>query len=256
MLEREIKVVIADDNKEFCLLLKDFFEQQEGIKVVGCAHNGIEAIRMIREQTPDVIILDIIMPHLDGLGVLENFVNDGFMDKVKIIVLTAFGQETTTSKAIELGAHYYMLKPFDFNVLTERIRQLFNGKSISPIKQSSGKLDNEVTVTNMMHEVGVPAHVKGYNYLREAILMAIGDVSLLGAITKELYPTIAAKYGSTPTRVERSMRHAIELAWERGNYDAINHLFGYTVNIKSGKPTNSEFVAIIADKLRMEAKAS
>jgi len=256
MLEKKIRIVIADDNKEFCLLLKDFLEQQEGITVVDCAYNGIEAIRIIREQRPDAIILDNIMPHLDGIGVLENLASDGFRDRAKIIVLTAFGQENTTSKALELGAHYYMLKPFDFNVLTERIRQLFNGKSISPIKQSSGKLDNEATVTNMMHEVGVPAHVKGYNYLREAILMAIGDVSILGAITKELYPTIATKYESTPSRVERAMRHAIELAWERGNYDAINHLFGYTVNIKSGKPTNSEFIAIIADKLRIEAKAS
>ena len=256
MLERDIRILVADDNREFCQLLKDFLEQQDGIKVIDCAHNGIEAIRMIREQTPDVVVLDIIMPHLDGLGVLENLISDSFMTSVKIIVLTAFGQEITTSKAIELGAHYYMLKPFDFNVLTERIRQLVNGKSVSQIKLPSGKLDNEAAVTNMMHEVGVPAHVKGYNFLRAAILMTIENVSLLGAITKELYPSIAAKFGSTPTRVERAMRHAIELAWERGNYDAINRLFGYTVNIKSGKPTNSEFIAIIADKLRLEAKAS
>lgn len=257
MLEKEIRVVIADDNREFCLLLKDFLGQQEGIRVVDCAYNGIEAIRMIREQTPDVIILDIIMPHLDGLGVLENLISDGFRDKAKIIVLTAFGQENTTSKAIELGAHYFMLKPFDFNVLTERVRQLVNGNSFSKIKLSSGgKLGIEATVTNIMHEVGVPAHVKGYQYLREAILNAIDDVSILGAITKELYPTIAAKYGTTPSRVERAMRHAIELAWDRGNYDAISRLFGYTINIERGKPTNSEFVAIIADKLRMEAKAS
>lgn len=256
MLEREIRVVIADDNKEFCQLLKDFLEQQEAIKVVDCAHNGIEAIRMLREQKPDVIILDIIMPHLDGLGVLENLVSEGFMDRIKIIVLTAFGQETTTNKAIELGAHYYMLKPFDFNVLTERIRLLVNEKSVSQIKLSSGKLKNESAVTKIMHEVGVPAHVRGYNYLREAILLIIDNVSLIGAITKELYPAIAIKYGSTPSRVERAMRHAIELAWERGNYDAISRLFGYTVNIERGKPTNSEFVAIIADKLRLEAKAS
>ena len=256
MLEREIRVVIADDNREFCQLLKEFLDQQEGIKVVDCAHNGIGAIKMIREQTPDVIILDIIMPHLDGIGVLENLVSDYFMNSVKVIVLTAFGQEITTSKSIELGAHYYMLKPFDFNVLSERIRQLVSGKSVFPIMPSSGKLDSEAAVTNMMHEVGVPAHVRGYHFLREAILMTINNVSFLGAMTKELYPTIAAKYDSTPSRVERAMRHAIEIAWERGNYDAISRLFGYTVNIKSGKPTNSEFIAIIADKLRLEVKAS
>jgi len=150
-LEREIRVVIADDNREFCLLLKEFLEQQEGIKVVDCANNGIEAIRMIHEQTPDVIILDIIMPHLDGIGVLENLVSDGFMNRLKIIVLTAFGREIVTSKAIELGAHYYMLKPFDFNVLTERIRQLANGKNVSTIMPPSGKMGSEAAVTNMMH---------------------------------------------------------------------------------------------------------
>lgn len=256
MAERELKVIVADDNREFCLLLKDFLEQQEGIKVIGCVGNGLDAVKMIHEKTPDVVLLDVIMPHLDGIRVLENLTSDGLKDKVKIIVLTAFGQEIVTQKAIELGAHYFILKPFDFNILAERIRQLGNGESLIHKNFSTGKKTMEAAVTNIMHDVGVPAHVKGYNFLREAILMVIKDMNLLGGITKELYPTIAEKYNSTPSRVERAMRHAIEIAWDRGNANEIIRLFGYTVDIERGKPTNSEFVAIVADRLRVEMKAS
>lgn len=252
MAEREIKVIVADDNREFCLLLKDFLEQQDGIKVLGCVGNGLDAVKMIREYNPDVIILDVIMPHLDGIGVLEDLASSDLKDSVKVIVLTAFGQEMVTQKAVELGAHYFILKPFDFNVLAERIRQLGNGESLIHNNFSAGKKNMEAAVTNIMHDVGVPAHVKGYNFLREAILMVIKDMNLLGGITKELYPTIAEKYRSTPSRVERAMRHAIELAWDRGNTNEINRLFGYTIDIERGKPTNSEFVAIVADRLRVE----
>lgn len=257
MIETAIRVLIADDSIEFCELLKEFFSEQKDINLIGYARNGLDALKMIDENNPDVVVLDIIMPHLDGIGVLENLACKGSFTRPKIIMLTACGQEIVTQKAVQLGADYYILKPFDFHVLLERIRQ-HNGKNthrqVSPIKQVS--LDFNVSVTNIIHELGIPAHIKGYHYLREAILMVIKDVGLLGAITKELYPTVATKFNTTHTRVERAIRHAIELAWDRGNVDIKNKFFGHTIDIERGKPTNSEFIAMVADKLRMEAKAS
>ncbi|MDF9408488.1 MAG: Stage 0 sporulation protein A [Pelotomaculum sp. PtaB.Bin013] len=256
MTGKSIRLMIADDNREFCELLKEFINQQEDLDLIGIAYNGLDALQMIRESNPDIIVLDIIMPHLDGIGVLEKLVSDSTFNKPKVIMLTAFGQESVTQKAVELGADYYILKPFDFNVLATRIRQLAEGinvtQYITPVKPKN--LD--VAVTNIIHEMGVPAHIKGYHYLRDAILMVISEVSLLGAVTKELYPMIAMKYQTTPSRVERAIRHAIELAWDRGNVEMMTKFFGYTINLERGKPTNSEFIAMVADKLRIETKVS
>ncbi|MCL6639043.1 MAG: sporulation transcription factor Spo0A [Firmicutes bacterium] len=255
MARNPIGLLIADDNREFCELLKDFISQQEDLHLTGIAYNGLEALEMIRQNSPDVVVLDIIMPHLDGIGVLEKLASSPG-PKPKVIMLTAFGQENVTQKAVELGADYYILKPFDFNVLAARIRQLADGinvaQYIAPVKPKN--LD--VAVTNIIHEMGVPAHIKGYHYLRDAILMVIGEVNLLGAVTKELYPAIAMKFQTTPSRVERAIRHAIELAWDRGNVEMMTKFFGYTINLERGKPTNSEFIAMVADKLRIEAKVS
>jgi len=256
MSEKSIRLLIADDNREFCELLKEFINQQEDLNLTGIAYNGLEALQMIRETNPDIIVLDIIMPHLDGIGVLEKLILEGGVNRPKVIMLTAFGQESVTQKAVELGADYYILKPFDFNVLATRIRQLAEGinvtQYITPVKPKN--LD--IAVTNIIHEMGVPAHIKGYHYLRDAILMVISEVNLLGAVTKELYPMIAMKYQTTPSRVERAIRHAIELAWDRGNVEMMTKFFGYTINLERGKPTNSEFIAMVADKLRIEAKVS
>ncbi|GAV25644.1 sporulation transcription factor Spo0A [Carboxydothermus islandicus] len=260
-----IRIVIIDDNREFCELLKEFINQQEDFFLAGVAHNGVEGLEVISQQKPDIVVLDIIMPHLDGIGVLEKLTEVD--DRPKVILLTAFGQESITQKAVELGADYYILKPFDFSVLAARIRQLAQGTVASkPITASNTtsvlssqlpKTKNlELLVTNIIHEMGVPAHIKGYHYLRDAILMVTKEVNLLGAITKELYPMIAQKYHTTPSRVERAIRHAIELAWDRGNIELINKYFGYTIDVERGKPTNSEFIAIIADRLRLEAKVS
>ncbi|MEG6615918.1 sporulation transcription factor Spo0A [Peptococcaceae bacterium 1198_IL3148] len=252
-----IKVLVADDNRDFCELLKEFIDSQEDLVLSGLAYNGLEALELIEQQKPDVIVLDVIMPHLDGIGVLEKISSNLTSIKPKVIMLTAFGQENITQRAVELGADYYILKPFDFTVLATRIRQLFKGVAgggseyISPVKTKN--LD--VAVTNIIHEMGVPAHIKGYHYLRDAILMVIDDVGLLGAVTKELYPMIAQKYNTTPSRVERAIRHAIELAWDRGNIEMMTKFFGYTINLDRGKPTNSEFIAMVADKLRIEIKA-
>lgn len=259
-LNEEIKIILVDDNKEFCELVKEYLDQQNNMQVIDVAYNGIEGLKLIREHNPDVVILDIIMPHLDGIGVLEELNRQNMIQNQKIIMLTAFGHEEVTQRVVELGANYYIMKPFDLEVLVERIEQLmnpskittnFSGAAIAPRKK-----DISVRITEIMHQIGVPAHIKGYLYLRAAIEMVVKNIELLGAITKELYPLVAKQFNTTPSRVERAIRHAIEVSWERGNIKAINNIFGHSVTTESGKPTNSQFIAKIADKLRLELKAS
>lgn len=251
-----VRVMIADDNKEFCELIREYIEEQADMELVGVAYNGVEVLETIDEAAPDILVLDIIMPHLDGLGVLERLTEKPVNDRPKIIMLTAFGQESITQRVVDLGADYYILKPFNLDTLIERIRQLAGGEYISRPTARARTKSLDLEVTNIIHQIGVPAHIKGYLYLREAIMMVAKDLDLLGAVTKELYPLVAEKYNTTPSRVERAIRHAIEVAWSRGNVDVINNLFGYTIDVNRGKPTNSEFIAIIADKLRVENKAS
>ena len=257
MLKERIKVAFADDNKEFSEIMNEYLSQQPDIEVVGVAYNGEQIISIIEEKKPDVVILDIIMPHLDGIGVLER-INTTGGKRPKIIMLTAFGQETITQRVVELGADYYVLKPFNMEVLVSRIRQLagmITTQRPQVTAQAIKAKSVDVEVTNIIREIGIPAHIKGYQYLRDAIMMIISEIELLGAVTKVLYPMIAEKYSTTPSRVERAIRHAIEVAWNRGNIDMINRLFGYTVKLEKGKPTNSEFMAMIADRLRMEMRA-
>ncbi|QYR19989.1 sporulation transcription factor Spo0A [Paenibacillus sp. sptzw28] len=271
---QKIEVLLADDNREFTNLLSEYISEQNDMAVTGVAYNGEEVLRLLEESRdmPDVLILDIIMPHLDGLGVLERLREMNLPSMPKIIMLTAFGQENITQKAVQLGASYYILKPFDMEILANRIRQLvgnstvvssssssYSGSSVIksnvvPIAKGGKNLD--ANITSIIHEIGVPAHIKGYQYLREAITMVYNNIEILGAITKTLYPAIAEKFKTTPSRVERAIRHAIEVAWTRGNIDSISHLFGYTINISKSKPTNSEFIAMVADKLRIEHKVS
>lgn len=258
-----IKVLIADDNKDFVEILHEYLEKQEDMTVVGDAYNGQETLALIEQKNPDVVVLDIIMPHLDGIGVLEKL-NQMNINRPKIVMLTAFGQEGMTQRAVELGADYFILKPFDLETLSNRVRQLATGAGGSKPVQGSSTVyqpptrtkSMDLEVTNIIHQMGVPAHIKGYQYLRDAILLVINEVNLLGAVTKELYPMIADKYQTTPSRVERAIRHAIELAWDRGNVEMMNKFFGYTINIQRGKPTNSEFIAMVADKLRIGTKVS
>ena len=268
MENSKISVLIADDNKEFCNILNDYLLNQKDMVVTGIANDGLQALDLIQQKNPDLIVLDIIMPHLDGLGVLERLSTMKLNKIPKIIVLSAVGQDKITQNAITLGADYYVVKPFDMEVLTKRIRQMFSNGSIedtnrtiqmvqpeaSRIEVSKDPADLEGEITNIIHEIGVPAHIKGYMYLREAITMVVNDVELLSAVTKELYPSIAKKYNTTASRVERAIRHAIEVAWGRGQVETINKLFGYTVHNDKGKPTNSEFIAMVADKLRLQNK--
>lgn len=263
---KKIKVGIADDNKEFCEILSDFFEKKEDIDIAFVSNDGIKAVENIKKLSPEILILDMVMPHLDGLGVLEMINNIELERYPRTIVLSAVGQEAITQKAISLGAEYYIVKPFNLNILMKRIHQLAGidegrgnkmqyARAIMAGREDRNREELEIEITNIIHEVGVPAHIKGYHYLREAICMVVEDISLLGGVTKELYPAIAQMNNTTPSRVERAIRHAIEVAWNRGKLETIDTLFGYTVQNDKGKPTNSEFIAIIADKLRVERKA-
>jgi len=260
----KIKVVLVDDNKELVIMLENFINAQADMEVVGVAFNGQDCLPLVKDKKPDVLVLDIIMPHLDGLAVLDRL-RGGLVEKIpNVIMLTAFGQEDVTKKAVDLGASYFILKPFDMEHLISNIRQVV-GKGSSITKRNSPSLVSnyenkprnlDASITSIIHEIGVPAHIKGYMYLREAISMVYNDIELLGSITKVLYPDIAKKFNTTASRVERAIRHAIEVAWSRGNIDSISTLFGYTISMSKAKPTNSEFIAMVADKLRLEHKAS
>lgn len=261
----KIRVAVVDDNESTVETLVECLKKDEDIEVVGTAYDGIQALALIRDKEPDVMLLDLIMPKLDGLGVLEkvNHTND-YKRIPYFIVVSAVSTDHITESAFDLGASYYILKPFDTATVLSRIKQL---KQIStphlvvqkrsPILESkpvSMEHNLESDVTNIIHEIGVPAHIKGYQYLRDAIMMSVNDGEMLNSITKLLYPSIAKQHKTTPSRVERAIRHAIEVAWSRGKMDTIDELFGYTVSNGKGKPTNSEFVALIADKIRLEYK--
>ncbi len=258
-----IRILVADDNVEFGEIVSDYLSNSEDIEVVGRAEDGLEAIKLTNELHPDIVILDIIMPHMDGLAVLEHFYKIPTAEKPMFIILSAVGQDKITQQAVSLGAEYYIVKPFDLEILVERIRQLKKGDVL--INRSEGvkmalrpqtikPSSMESRITQIMRDVGVPAHIKGYQYMRDAVLLVIEDLELISSVTKRLYPELARRYKTTPSRVERAIRHAIEVAWTRGQVDTIHDLFGYTINTKKGKPTNSEFIAMIADKLRLEAK--
>ncbi len=270
-----MKILIADDNKDFSDILTEYISRQEDMEVVGVAPNGEVACDLIKSTQPDIVILDVIMPYLDGIGVLERVKTLDIEKRPLFVMLSAVGQDKITERALSLGAEYYIVKPFDMDTLINRIRQLkstgstvrssntlmsnaslntANNGQLPGIKQKAPLSHHnlETEVTSVIHEIGVPAHIKGYQYLRDAIIMVITDMDILNSITKQLYPSIAKNYNTTPSRVERAIRHAIEVAWSRGKMDTIDKLFGYTVNNGKGKPTNSEFIALIADRLRLE----
>ncbi|MBQ8999054.1 MAG: sporulation transcription factor Spo0A [Clostridium sp.] len=283
----KIKVLLSDDSIEFTEMVKEFLGANNAIDVVGVSHNGNDTLRMIELFEPDVLVLDVIMPQLDGLSVLEKLNQQN--SKIKTIMISAVGQDTITSKAISLGADYFFLKPLDFNYLERKIlefggiennstinNKLHNSISISnyhsdiynapsnnvynlPNSKPDLVTDNkslDSTITNLIHKIGIPAHVKGYLYIREAIKLVVDDIHLLGAVTKELYPTIAKIHNTTPTRVERAIRHSIEISWSRGKTEVAESLFGYSSINSMRKPTNSEFIAVISDKIRLESQNS
>ena len=263
-----LKIAIADDNQKILDLLDRVIGMEKDMNLVGKAKNGEEMCQIIKDKQPDVVLLDLIMPKMDGLTVMEKANQDtAITKKPAFIVITAVGQEGITEDAFSLGAYYYIMKPFDNNTLLNRIKYVktnmgrhpaVNNKSSQAPKSNSRiedvKVSLEADVTDMLHDIGIPAHIKGYQYLRAAIMMAVEDMDMLNCITKVLYPTIAKNFQTTSSRVERAIRHAIEVAWSRGQIDILDSLFGYTVSNGKGKPTNSEFIALIADKIRLEYK--
>ena len=257
-----LNVAIADDNQRILDMLETVISMDKELNLVGKAKNGEEMCQIIKDKKPDVVLLDLIMPKMDGLTVMEQVGQDKNVNKRPyFIVVTAVGQERITEDAFNKGANYYIMKPFNNEMLLNRIKSVRKMFRNNDKKNEDTKSENAVNgenlenrVTNMLHEIGIPAHIKGYHYLRDAIIMAVEDMDVLNAITKILYPTVAKKYQTTSSRVERAIRHAIEVAWSRGKLDTLDELFGYTVSTGKGKPTNSEFIALIADTIQLEYK--
>ena len=258
----QLNVAIADDNVRMLDLLGEIIEGDKDLRLVGKANNGEDMYRIIKQEEPDVVLLDLIMPKMDGLSVMEMVSADKTVKKhPDFIVVTAIGQERIAEDAFAKGASYYIMKPFNNETVLHRIKH--TGHAVKQdFQRGETKHENEETsqesleamVTEMIHEIGIPAHIKGYHYLRDAILMAVDDMDVLNAITKILYPTVAKRHQTTSSRVERAIRHAIEVAWSRGKLDTLEELFGYTVSNGKGKPTNSEFIALVADTIRLKSK--
>lgn len=263
----DLNIAIADDNPQTLGRLQEILESEKGFSVVGKAENGEDAYNMIVKTTPDVVLLDVIMPRLDGISVMEKVRKDDTLKKMPaFIMVTAAGSENVTADAFRVGANYYIMKPFSREVIVDKVRRVGRTKertgnrgekrTVKPYVDKEGYMEQnlENDVTHMLHEIGIPAHIKGYQYLRDAIIMSVEDHEMLSSVTKILYPAIAKKHQTTASRVERAIRHAIEVAWSRGKLDTLDDLFGYTVSNGKGKPTNSEFIALIADTIRLEYK--
>lgn len=254
-MENITTVIIADNTEEFCSSLTAALQHAEGFQVLGTANDGEQAIRMVMERKPDVLVLDMMLSKRDGISVLKAISS---MERRPITFATSgFITDYVASAAANLGVKYLMLKPCDMTALVERLEEIRGGESQrKTVLRRDDKASIEAMVTNIIHEIGVPAHIKGYQYLREAIIIAVGDMDVINAITKVLYPQVAKTFSTTPSRVERAIRHAIEVAWDRGDLDTLQRFFGYTVSNTKGKPTNSEFIALIADKLQLQLKGA
>ncbi|MBO5128869.1 MAG: sporulation transcription factor Spo0A [Oscillospiraceae bacterium] len=253
-MEHYTTVFIADSAEEFCSGLSAALQRAGGFQVVGTASDGEQAIRQVLEKKPDVLVLDLMLSKQDGISVLKAI---NALDRKPITLATSgFITEYVANASANLGVRYLMLKPCDMNALVERLEEIRGGESLRMPIRRTDKASIETMVTSIIHEIGVPAHIKGYQYLREAIIIAVNDMDVINAITKVLYPQVAKTFQTTPSRVERAIRHAIEVAWDRGDLDTLQRFFGYTVSNTKGKPTNSEFIALIADKLQLQLKSA
>ncbi len=257
-METKIRVMIADSGEDFRGLLADTLAQESDIEVVAAAGDGMEALSLAARTKPDVLLLDLVLPKVDGFGVMQRLSEIGV--NTVTMVVSAFYNESMVARCAERGAYYFVPKPCDIGELCRHIREAVAPKrSVVPaivpgLEAKAPETSLEATVTEIIHEIGVPAHIKGYQYLREAIIITINDMDVINAVTKVLYPTVAKKYSTTPSRVERAIRHAIEVAWDRGDLETLQKFFGYTVSNIKGKPTNSEFIAMIADRLCLDMK--
>jgi len=259
-METISRVLIADSGEDTRRLLAEAINAEEDMEVIASTGSGIEALSFITELKPDVVLMDVVLAKLDGLAVLQRLPETGH--RPAVIMLSGFYNDTIVAEASELGAFYYMPKPCDMPALLSRMRQAYQHIHPTPrlISRKGAGADQssslEAVVTDVIHEIGVPAHIKGYQYLREAIVLTINDMEVINAVTKVLYPAVAKKFATTPSRVERAIRHAIEVAWDRGDIEVLQKFFGYTVSNLKGKPTNSEFIAMIADCLSLRRKQS
>lgn len=255
-MDNQIRVLIADSNEEFCENLKSTLKQKSGYEVVGVANDGALTVQLLTSLQPEVLVLDLMLPKLDGMSVIK--LANTLEKRPVMMVLTTFMTDYVANTAAGMGVKYFMMKPCDFEAVAERIDEI--RESEAELKSRAGaagkgvEVNVEAMVTSVIHEIGVPAHIKGYQYLREAIMIAVNDMDVINAITKVLYPQVAKTFSTTPSRVERAIRHAIEVAWDRGDLETLQRFFGYTVSNTKGKPTNSEFIALIADKLQLQIK--
>lgn len=250
------RVLLADASEEFRRVFAGILEEEGDIELIGSTGDGEEAVRIVKENVPDVLVMDLVLSRMDGLEVLQTL--EGAAVRPRVLVLSSFARGNMAELAAEHGADYYMMKPCKTSTLVERIRQLAGqapgGGEEENSRPSAREQSLESTVTGIIHEIGVPAHIKGYQYLREAIMIAVEDMEVINAVTKILYPEVAKRFGTTASRVERAIRHAIEVAWDRGDLETLQKYFGYTVSNSKGKPTNSEFIAMIADRLQLQRK--
>ena len=258
IVEKKIKVLIADDTTEFGHNCSNVLKSY-GFDVKQSPKDGVAVLQEIDRNKPDVVLMDMFMPNLDSLAVMERLGNDGKAKPITMI-MSSCDNAQLEKEALSSGASYYLIKPFDIEMLADRIAKLSDRDSdltvIHSFGNNSKNTDLELMITEIIHQIGVPAHIKGYHYLREAITLAVNNADIINSVTKQLYPTVAKKYQTTSSRVERAIRHAIEVAWDRGDIDVLNSYFGYTIHNERGKPTNSEFIAMIADKLRLRLKVS
>ncbi|MBQ6852140.1 MAG: sporulation transcription factor Spo0A [Oscillospiraceae bacterium] len=254
-MEKHTTVIIADNSEEFCNGLAAAVQRTDGFQVLGTANDGEQAVRIVTERKPHVLVLDMMLAKKDGISVLKAI--STLQPRPIVLATSGFITDYVASAAASLGVRYLMLKPCDLTALVERLEEIRGGETQrQPATRHTGQTNIETMVTNIIHEIGVPAHIKGYQYLREAIIIAVEDMDVINAITKILYPQVAKTFQTTPSRVERAIRHAIEVAWDRGDLDTLQRFFGYTVSNTKGKPTNSEFIALIADKLQLQLKAA
>lgn len=259
-MEKGLKVLLADDSPEFGQECAHVF-QNHGIDTVTCPKDGMKVLDTISSAKPDVVLLDVFMPHLDAIGVIKAAGQKSLSKKPQFLTMSSFDSPRLEHEVMNSGASYFFLKPVDMDHLADRILTMCSTvpssmSSAIPRQSAAQEPDLEVLVTDIIHQIGVPAHIKGYHSLRDAIMLSVNNSEIINAVTKQLYPTIAKRYSTTPSRVERAIRHAIEVAWDRGDVDTLNSYFGYTIHNGRGKPTNSEFIAMIADKLRLRLKVA
>ena len=253
-MEKTLKLLLAEDGSQFSRLISTSLKNS-GFDVKLCEKDGEKVLLRLKSDLPDVLLMDTFMPKMDALAVLKEIEKLKLNQKLIVLVMSSSDNPDLEREILNAGADYYFLKPFDVNILAERIRLLTGWhKGIDGLGQHEPDL--QVLVSEIMHQIGVPAHIKGYQYLRSAIIMSVNDGEIMNSVTKILYPAVAKEYSTTASRVERAIRHAIEVAWDRGDVDVLSSYFGYTIQNTRGKPTNSEFIAMISDRLRLKLKTS